>query len=400
MKKRYLFPVSLLLILIGVVFHHSNKPAAQTRLLDNPAALLPKITEENRAFVQQYEEYLLKSIEAEGIPGAALAIVVDSSIALLKGYGVRDLDSQQAVDKHTVFRLASISKGITGLLAGKLEAEGKVNWNTPVFPFCYNLKLHSDEYAQSLQLQHILSHSTGLPRHTYSNLLNMGVPYMEILPRLSVVQPTHTPGTFHNYQNVAFSLSGEVLAGVGGASFSELLQKKIFTPLQMKDASTGLEGMEQHTNIALPHKRSSSGYATAELEQKYYEVGPAAGVNASIDDMSKLLMAMMGHQPAVFPDSILQEVLQPYVPIFLNDRSVSRWDFLESAHYGMGWRIFETPEMKIIQHSGFVNGFRTEIAFSPDQNIGLVLLTNAPNYTVGYSIPHFFEMYLKRKEKT
>lgn len=396
MKKRYLLPIGIFLILLSLIFQHSTKPAAQTSLIEHPESLLPSLSEEDQVFVEDYRAFLIEQLKTEGVPGAAFAIIMDSTLALVEGYGLRDAESSMPVDEQTVFRLASLSKGITGLLAGKMVQEGDISWDAAIRPYCYKLELYSEDFANRLKLEHLLSHSTGLPRHTYSNLLNMGVPYMEIRPQLASVAPTHDPGTYHNYQNVVFSLSGEVLAGTGGATFAELLQQKIFDPLQMWDASTGLAGM-QGTNIALPHRRAGSGYTPIAIEPNYYEVLPAAGINASITDMSKLLQALMGNEQALFPDSMLQEVFQPYVPIHLAERCVRRWDFLESAHYGMGWRVFDAPEMQIIQHSGYVNGYRSEVAFSPDEKIGIVLLTNAPNYTVGYSIPAFFEQYLEKR---
>jgi beta-lactamase class C len=59
----------------------------------------------------------------------------------------------------------------------------------------------------------------------------------------------------------------------------------------------------------------------------------------------------------------------------------------------MGWRVFEIDDQWIVGHSGYVNGFRAEIAFLPEEDIGVVLLTNAPNQTVGNAVPHFFELY-------
>ncbi len=346
-----------------------------------------------RSFIEQYESYLSSRLGEEGVPGAAVAIVKDSTVALLRGYGLRSVNAPDSVDERTVFRLASLSKGFTGILAGLLVKKGELSWDEPIHEHLPDFRLRSEEHTRALRLHHLLSHSTGLPRHTYSNLLNMGMAYPAILEKLSGVHLSHPVGAYHNYQNVAFSLSGDLMLSATGRDFPSLLNKYIFEPLHMEDASADYDSMRLGDNIALPHSRRRSGFSAVEIEPNYYEVRPAAGVNASISDMANYLQLLLGNRPDILPDSLLGQVFQPHIEIPLNDRILRNWDGLEWAHYAMGWRVLQKPDIQIIQHSGYVNGYRAEIAFCREDKIGIVLLTNAPNYTVGQAIPAFFEQY-------
>jgi beta-lactamase class C len=344
-------------------------------------------------FVDQYEQWLQSQLLEEGVPGAALAIVKAGNVFLAEGYGVRDIASQKAVDQHTVFRVASLSKGFTGLLAATMVQDSLIDWDTPLCEQLPEVYFREPSYGEELRLQHLLSHTTGLPRHTYSNLLNMGRSYSNILSLLPLVEPTHPVGSYHNYQNVTFNLAGDMLSATAGCSFEALIKERIFKPLGMQDASASYESMQATSNRALPCRRIENGYAPDVLEPDYYAVPAAAGVNASISDMAKYLEMLMGEHPQVADSSLLAQVFQPYVPIPAAKYMLREWKPFESAHYAMGWRVVEKPEYTIITHSGYVNGYRAEIAFCPEEEVGIVLLSNAPNYTVGQAAPAFFERY-------
>ncbi|MCB0549887.1 MAG: beta-lactamase family protein [Phaeodactylibacter sp.] len=345
-------------------------------------------------FVHDYESFLQQHLQEEGVPGAAVAIIKDSTVALARAYGVRSVDSGEPAGLHTVFRIASLSKGFTGLLSALIVEEGTLSWEEPVYRHVPGLRLKSEEQARALQLRHVLSHTTGLPRHTYSNLLNMGMSYPAILEMLDQVEPSHPVGAYHNYQNVAFSLAGDVLQSATGKPFGQLLQERLFSSLNMEDASVSYEAFIGNENRALPHRRAAAGFETVKIEPNYYEVLPSAGINASISDMVEWLQLLLGNRPHIASEALLDQVFQPFVEIPVKDRVLRKWPGLEAAHYGMGWRVLTLKSgMEVVEHSGFVNGYRAEIAFSRREKVGIVLLTNAPNYTVGACAPAFFEQY-------
>lgn len=400
MKKK--FPALVVALFLGlfVVYQHADMHRVEAAMFrfkvkEKSALLDPAF----REFVDDYETYLRENLEAEGVPGAAVAIVKDSTIVMVKAYGLRAKGKQDSVDIHSVFRVASLSKGFTGILAGLLVEDGLLRWDEPVYEHVLDLHLKTEEYTRQLQLAHLLSHSTGLPRHTYSNLLNMGMTYPMILQRLATVAPSHPVGAYHNYQNVAFSLSGDVIESVTGKRFHELLETRIFQPLGMNDASATLADILGAANVAMPHKWGKGRYQPTEIDPNYYEVIPAAGVNASISDMAQWLFMLMGNRPDFASDSLLSQVFHPFVEIPAGDRVLRNWRNLEMAHYAMGWRVLQLPNIQVVGHSGYVNNYRSEIAFSREEKIGIVILTNAPNSTVGQAVPAFFEQYMKRYRK-
>jgi beta-lactamase class C len=391
--KKYLLLFSLSL-LIAALMQETNTDSQPTPA-DTKRPIKPLSTEDS-LFLSAFETQLFKSLKEEGVPGGALAIIMDSAIVLKKTYGLRDVESGKEIDENTIFRLASLSKALTGLMAAKLVETGQLDWSTPLSKYLPELELIRPALTDSIQLVHLLSHTSGFPRHTYSNLLNMGVAYEEILDMLSDTPLSHPPGTYYNYQNVIFSLAGDMCEAAAQQTFDSLMHQYLFQPLQMQGASTGFSALMDEGNIAMPHLRTESGPRKKEVEPNFYEVGPAAGINASINDMVQLLEALLGLTNWSVPDT----VFTPRIGIPLPDRSVRNWRPLEAAHYGLGWRILDMEEMRIYQHSGYVDGYRSEIAFSKSQQVGIVILTNSQNYTVGSLIPAFFRKFIAHKQLT
>lgn len=344
--------------------------------------------------LESFEDFVRYRLEEEGVPGAAIAIVKDSNLIYLNTFGLKENLGYDSIDIHTVFRLASVSKGFAPVLTGMLVEEGVLDWDDRVVDYLPDFQLRSARQTEALTLRHVLSHTTGLPRHTYSNLLDDGVPYPEIRERLQQVRLTHGAGEFYNYQNVAYSLIGDIVEAATGKSYQALLQEKIFAPLEMKDASASYEEMVYGDNFALPHRRRYSHYEPTDLSRTYYDVSPAAGVNASITDLSRWLRFLLGHRPDLLSEKTLAEVFRPHVDIPWKDKTLGNWrSLMDRAHYALGWRVLECGPDELIYHGGYVNSFRAEVALLPADGLGIAVLSNAPSRFISDCLPVFFELY-------
>lgn len=394
MKAKRGITLFLLLIISGLgLSSKSEEPHQVSALYESAHHHLAVSDLGFQHFLKQYDSALSAALAEEGVPGAACAIVKDGTLALLKTYGVKEVGTKDKISPRTLFRAASLSKGMTGLLSSKLVEQGLLDWESPMADYLPDSLMAKLAPFGDWQLQQLLSHTTGLPRHTYSNLLNMGRPYMAILGLLPQVQLAHLPGELHNYQNVAFNLSADMLASAAQQPFAELMANQLFRPLGMDQASVGWTDMMAAPDKAMPHHRTEQGYAPKAIEPNYYEVPAAAGVNVSISDMAHLLKALLGHQADGLSDNARAQAFRPHIAMSTASRVLRNWGDLKAAHYGMGWRVLEGEGFTIIGHSGYVNGYRAELAFCTETGIGIALLSNAPNQTVGATVPAFFEQY-------
>jgi len=226
--------------------------------------------------------------------------------------------------------------------------------------------------------------------HAYSNMLDDGVAYEMIQKKFHEIPTVCPPGRCYGYQNVVFSLIGDVVEASTLLSYEQYLQEELFGPLGMQTASTGLEQFEGSDNATSPHRRTRGGWRTTTHNPAYYTVAPAAGINASVDDMAIWARANLGGFPDVLSESFL---MQQHDPVVETPRGnyFNRWDGLDKAYYALGWRIFDYRGLRVVHHGGGVRGFRSEVALIPELELGLVVLFNAETKVANDVVPAFLD---------
>lgn len=327
--------------------------------------------------IADFDQHFAGQLTQHDIPGGVYAIVQGNKIIATAGFGVRQQGSTEPVDPYTVFRIASVSKTFAGGLAGILAAEGHFSWDDKLVDYLPGFSFKTKRFNKQLKLGHLLSQSTGVMPNAYDNLIEANLPLERILPQFSKIDPLCPPGQCYGYQNVLFSLIEPVIEQSTGKSYAQLMQERIFTPLQLPTASVGLDGFFSTENRAMPHVRARGKWHEVEVAESYYRFGPAAGINASAIDLGYWLIAQLGHNQAVFPDDLLQQLTGKRVKTRRDLRRKEWRRYLTDAHYALGWRVYQFGQDELIYHGGWVKGYRAEIAYSRQHQLGLVMLMNA-----------------------
>nr|WP_290444356.1 serine hydrolase domain-containing protein [Pseudoalteromonas sp. XMcav2-N] len=325
-------------------------------------------------FVNAYSKQLKQKLKEKSIPGAALSIVHREHGEHIAGIGLTKVRKGQKVTASTRFRLASVSKTFAGSLTAKLAAQGMLDIEDTV---AQHLPIFGESAYGNAKLYHLLSHSSGLVPNAYDNLIESRMSYDKIYPKLVDVEHICRPGICYGYQNVMFSLIGDVIKQSTKLSYESWLEHLFFEPLGMKDAGLGHAHMTKDDNFAAPHVRGKKRWHTAKLKPHYYKVAPAAGVNASAADMSQWLKAQLGIYPSVLSLDALTIQSRPYTHTKRELRRRVWRNYVEQAHYGLGWRIYSFSGVLMYYHSGWVQGYRTDVAVLPELGIGFSLLLNA-----------------------
>lgn len=345
-------------------------------------------------FLEGFERDFLVGMNYKRIPGAAIAIVKDGQIILQKGYGIKENGEPGTVDEHTVFRLGSVSKGFASVLAGTFVEDDLLEWDGIVSEYLTDFELHDADQTNRVQVKHILSHTSGLPRHAYTNLVEDGLSLPRIISRLDRVPLIAKEGEQLAYQNAAYSVIEKVLEEQSGNDFNTLLQEELFEPLGMSNSSSTFETISFAQNRAEPHVYHSTrrGRVSIPISKKYYNAVSSGGINASASDMGKWLLLLTGYHPEIIMEETLDQIFDPLATI--NNKRFSRhWDGVNKSHYGMGWRVLDNQGQRIVYHGGYVNGYRSEIAFAPDDDIGICILINTNSSYPLEVIPDFFNYF-------
>lgn len=344
---------------------------------------------------RQFEAMAQQLVANQRVPGLAMTIVHNGRVLSARGYGITDTKAAEPVDGHTVFRLASLSKSFAGTLTGMLVNDGALRWDSKLVSYLPDFRLSDPYAARNLTVADLLSHRVGLPHNAYDRELEAYTDYRTLTHKLANAPLKCQPGTCYSYQNIAFSLVGDVVFAATGDFYSQEVQRRIFKPLGMNDASLGLEGIESSARWAKPHVRGRGGWVSVRPKSTYYQVAPAAGVNASASDMAQYLLAHTGYRPDVLPAPLLATLHEPLVSTPSEIRGSSwRRTRLNSASYALGWRVYDYAGERVVFHGGAVQGYRGLIAVLPDRDFGVALLWNSESSIPSGMLPTILDRAL------
>lgn len=388
----------VLLIVFGLVINFQGKepveePVVQPEPIE-PALPNPYVEK----LLADYEEKMVDLLNKTRTPGMAVAIVQDTTILFMRGYGVREVGTTDSVNEHTVFRLASVSKCFAPLLTGLLVEDSLLRWEDRVKQYLPDFKLKAQVNTDSLRLIHVLSHTTGLPYHTYTTLVEDGIPLPEMLQELQNVNVIAPPGELYSYQNVAYSIIGEVIRARTGKTYQQLMEEEVFDPLGMHDASMSYAAIMENPNVARPHLHWRKGWTPTKISDTYYNVGPAGGVNASISDMAQWLKALLNPKNDFISGQTLDRIFTPMVRATSKNRYFRKWVGRSDSHYALGWRVLNFRNDTLLYHGGYVRGYRSEVALDRRSRIGICVLSNGPGRLVDNSVPMFFNLFYNERD--
>lgn len=387
----------LFLILFPVFSILNNNTDGNTSSPDERSS--PVMSADEWEFIQRFDEDFEAELEISGCPGAAVAIVRNDQILLLKGYGQRKTGRLDTVNAETVFRIGSLSKGFAGLLTAQLVEEGLLNWDDPVQDYLPEFDLKDHTQAGRITIRHLMSHATGIQRHAYTDLTERGLSFDRIVSHFRNLPVYGKEGEYYAYQNTAFSFIEEIIKRKTGREYTELLQTEIFTPARMDLASTTYQDIRKCDNVAYPHVQNRWNHSVSvRLNKKYYNAVSAGGINASIHDMANWLRVLLGNRPDIISRESLDFIFSPQVKN-PDKRSFYGWGGVTDNHYGIGWRIVNWPDHSLIYHGGSVNGYRSEIAVDRKNNIGICVLFSSNNRQANEIIPDFFRDYYEYLEE-
>lgn len=349
-------------------------PVDPAKVLDATSKLTqPPAPGPRRIDYRTLDQRIERLMQDPDMVGLGVAVIENGAMRFVKGYGVTQAGGDERVTPDTVFRWASLSKGVAGTLIVDLAREGRLSLDAPIASFGTSLRLPGGGETR-VSVRDLLSHRVGIVRNAYDDRLEDGEDPHTIRTSLGTLPPYCPPASCYTYQNIAFDAASEIVERTAGLSYAAAVRTRLFAPLGMTEASIGRAGLERARNWARPHRR---GGRPATLEDAYYRVPAAGGVNSSIFDLARWMQAQMGGAPGVLPRGLLDAVHAPLVatpphgPRGPVDRA------LDAQSYGLGWRDYHYAGHRQIGHRGAVDGYRSLILFDPAEKAGIALLWNS-----------------------
>ena len=308
---------------------------------------------------------LLEPWRVPDSPGCAVGIIAAGETVLARGYGMANLEHGIPISSASVFRIASTSKQFTAccilLLAerGELEIDGDIR---EILPELGHLNT-------KITARHLLYHTSGI--RDYLTLLYLpgmdaddcvsDTEVFELLCRQRALN--FPPGERYMYCNSGYFLLSVIVNRLSGISLRKFADRELFTPLAM----TRTHFHDDHTEI-VPGR--ASGYSPRDgggyqLNMTNTEIVGDGGAFTSIEDVLRWIANFRSNRLGLGSPELIRKL---HTPGFLNDG--------QQLAYAMGVFVSPYRGLKMISHSGAYAGFRAEVLWFPERDVGLACLAN------------------------
>jgi CubicO group peptidase (beta-lactamase class C family) len=349
-------------------------------VLTLPAALVAQSTAP-----PDLDAYVASSMKTFDVPGMAVAIVKDGKILVAKGYGVRKLGDPTAVDEFTTFGIGSNTKAFTTAALATLVDEGKLSWDDPVYQRLPGFVMYDPYVSHEMTIRDLLTHRSGMglgegdllfwPHTTYSR--------EDVIYRLRFMKPQSSFRSHYAYDNLLYMTAGQIIPAVTGTSWDDYVRQRIFAPLSMNHTDLSTTAYKAGGDYASPHSRVDGKLQVIPFED-LDNAAPAGAINSCAADMAKWVQLQLNrgkyvdHDGRLFTEQRSREMWTGQTILPIGDPPAPLAGLKANfADYALGWGLRDYHGRKLVGHTGGVGGFVSRVMLAPEENLGVVVLTNA-----------------------
>lgn len=353
--------------------------------------------------VQALDAYIANAQREWGVPGMAVAIVDDGEVVLAKGYGVRDMNDGGVVDENTMFAIASNTKAFTSAALAMLVDEGKMSWDDPVTEFLPGFQVYDPYVSAEMRVYDLLSHRSGLGAFS-GDLLWYASEYDvdEVLRRIRYVPQAGPFRASYGYSNLMFMSAGQLIPAITGHSWADFVRQRIFEPLSMNRTIASTSELGRFDNVATPHAEPEGELRTYPW-RGWDAMAAGGGIISSAADMAKWMTLQLNrgeiNGTRLFSEAASRAMWTPLTSMAVSAGSEMRYPSTHFRAYGMGWSLMDYLGRRVVSHGGAYDGMYSRVALVPEEDLGLVILTNSTTGISSALMYRFLDAYLGGPER-
>lgn len=353
----------------------------------------------------QIDSLANQTLESFPMAGFAVSVVHNGQVVHAKGYGVRSIESKQAVDENTLFAIASNSKSFTAAALAILVDEGKLSWKDKVVKHIPEFTMYNSYVRDNFTVEDLLCHRSGLGLGAGDLMIfpdGSDFTIDDILNSFQHQTPVSDFRTKYDYDNLLYIVAGEIIHRLSGMSWAEFVEEKIMKPLQMNASAGSFKRIKNKENVALPH---SSEYGELEIVDAYTNplMDAAGGIYASVNDLNQWLLMHLnggkyGEDEQLFSSQNQNNMWRAHTMLQFSAKGNGKYENHYKA-YGLGWVIEDYKGYTIISHTGGLPGMLSKTVLIPELNVGIAVLTNTlPGGYAYYMMPQaIIDSYIEAK---
>jgi CubicO group peptidase (beta-lactamase class C family) len=325
--------------------------------------------------------YVRQEMKDWQVPGLAIVIVKDGKVVVLKGYGVKDIQSGTAVDEHTLFMIASNTKLFTSTALTQLEYDKKLSLDDKITKYYPDFQLYESSSTQLVSIKDMLSHRIGTKTFQGDfTFWNSQYTRDEIMHKMRLLKPIHPFRQDFGYCNSCVMTAGQVIPKVTGKAWADYIEDSLLGPMQMNHTYTSITKVPHEVKLAQPYTTSFSGTLhTVPLDQ-WDNLGPAAALISDVSDLSHWLLCQLdsGRYDGrrVIPFEAIQRTRD--INTILSSRKRANGS-THVAGYALGLESYDYAGREVYMHTGGAGGMVSVVCFVPEEKLGMAILTNNDN---------------------
>jgi CubicO group peptidase (beta-lactamase class C family) len=324
------------------------------------------------------------------VPGLAIAVVQNGQVIYSRGFGLRDVKDSLPVTTKTVFAIGSISKSFTSLSMGILNDEGKLDWDKPVRQVLPEFQMYDPVASERMTPRDLITHRTGLASHDlvwYSSDFSRE----DLMRRFRFLQSKRDFRSGYNYNNMLVMTAGYLLGKISGQGWEGFVRQRVFQPLQMSASNFSQQDTEKSADFSYPYRKNrDTGVVSETPFHAVDSIGPAGSINSNVEDMARYAIFQVGKGKvgdiSIVSETNLNLTHSPQVPM----GGEQLFKELGPQSYCMGWVSTAYRGHRMAWHNGGIDGFYALLSMLPDENLGVVILTNL----LGHPVPEIVAYHI------
>lgn len=329
----------------------------------------------------QIDSLVQKTMKTFDVPGMAVAVLKDGKVYYKNTYGVRSIKTGAKVDENTLFGVASNTKAFTTAALGQLVDKGKLQWDTKVTDIIPEFKLYNPYVTSEFTVRDLITHRSGLGLGAGDLMVfpaSNTTTLEEMIHNLRYLKPVSSFRSKYDYDNLLYIVAGEIVARISRKSYDDYIIENFFKPLGMNRSKLSIPAIEADANRIDGHAPVNGKLETT--VGTFTQIAtPAAGIYASIDDMSKWVQAQLNDgkygeklKDSLFSQKVHREMWTPQTIV----RSGSGPYNTHFSSYGLGWFLSDVNGYFQATHTGGLLGIVSQVTIIPELELGIIVLTN------------------------
>jgi CubicO group peptidase (beta-lactamase class C family) len=323
------------------------------------------------AFIPDLELLIAEAMDEWKVPGLSIAVVENGEVALLRAYGLRDVEAGLKVTTDTQFLIGSTSKSFAATDLALLVDERRLDWKKPVRDYIPEFRLHDAIATDRITVRDLLCHHSGLPRHDWIWIPGDLSPD-QMLAAMRYLEPSEDIRSTYQYNNLGYLVASMVAERISGQSWTEFTRARLTDKLHMTVTFT-VEDLAAAADAAVPYWMDGD----TRLRSKLWPIRATAagGINTSIASFANWLRLHLDkgefEGQRLLSPALVRELQTPRVHI-----ATSEYAEYGDTHYGLGFRLYSYRGERVVWHGGGWIGWGTLMTILPDRGIGVAVFTN------------------------